>query len=153
MDPSHAKHVAATAAVAALDQDSPKYVSVVTLAEISFGRRLFEQETGKAAPSLAAIVEAAKRHALLDVTRHTAEEYADIKSTLARKYLLRVFRRDRPRWLENWVDKATGQTLQVDENDLWICAQARERDLVLVTADLKIDRIAKADPSLRIRPI
>jgi predicted nucleic acid-binding protein len=52
--------------------------------------------------------------------------------------------------LENWVDQATGQRLQVDENDLWMCAQARERNLVMLTADRKMDRIARADPLVRL---
>jgi predicted nucleic acid-binding protein len=73
-----------------------------------------------------------------------------LKTALAKTYLTKLFKRDRPRWLENWVDKSTGQTLQVDENDLWICAQARERDLIVVTADSRIDRISNADLSLRL---
>ena len=125
-------------------------MSVVTLAEISFGRMLFESSTGQASPRLQAIVEEVNRHAVLDVTRHTAHEYAVLKTALATMYLAKVLRRDRPRWLENWVDKSTGQTLQVDENDLWMCAQARERNLVLVTADARMDRIAKADAAVRL---
>jgi hypothetical protein len=73
-----------------------------------------------------------------------------LKANLATTYLSKLFRRDRPRWLENWVDKATGQALQVDENDLWMCALARERDLVLITADAKMERITKADSSVRL---
>lgn len=48
------------------------------------------------------------------------------------------------------MDKASGQKLQVDENDLWMCAQVKERDLVLATADGRIKRIADADPEVRI---
>ena len=35
--------------------------------------------------------------------------------------------------------------MQVDENDLWLCAQAKERSLTLLTADRRIQRIADAD--------
>jgi predicted nucleic acid-binding protein len=90
---------------------------------------------------------------LLDVTRHTANEYAILKANLAKTYLAKALRRDRPRWLENWVDRATGQVLQVDENDLWMCAQARERNLVLITADAKMGRITKADSLVRLHII
>lgn len=69
---------------------------------------------------------------------------------LAQAYLNKWMRKDRPRWVENWIDKATGEKLQVDENDLWICAQAREHNLILVTADAKIERIRKADPALQL---
>ncbi len=88
--------------------------------------------------------------AVLDVTRHTASNYAELKANLAKTYLAKWMRKDRPRWVENWVDKATGQHLQVDENDLWICAQAREHDLILVTADHGIRRIAQADPAVQL---
>lgn len=111
---------------------------------------LFESSTGQASPRLQAVVEEVNRHAVLDVTRHTAHEYAVLKTALATMYLAKVLRRDRPRWLENWVDRSTGQTLQVDENDLWICAHARERNLVLVTADARMDRIARADSAVRL---
>jgi predicted nucleic acid-binding protein len=47
----------------------------------------------------------------------------------------------------------TDQTLQIGEKDLWICAQARERNLILVTADEKMDRIRQADPTVRLRQI
>lgn len=67
---------------------------------------------------------------MLDVTRYTAREYALLETALATTYLAKVLRRDRPRWLESWVEKSTGQAVQVDENDLWICAQARERFLL-----------------------
>lgn len=129
---------------------APKYVSVITLAELSFGLKLAGHFAGGTAPKLDALLEQARQHTPLDVTRHTAEQYAELKALLAAAYLAKALRRDRPRWVENWVDKSTGQTLQVDENDLWMCAQARERDLVLVTADKRMARISDADPSVRL---
>jgi predicted nucleic acid-binding protein len=87
------------------------------------------------------------------VTRHTAAEYAELKANLANTYLAKLLRRDRPRWVENWIDKATGQALQVDENDLWMCAQARERQLVMITADAKMERVSRADASVRLQII
>src|SRR3546814_6707084 len=77
----------------------------------------------------------AQAYAVLDVAHHTSAAYAELKTNLAKRYLVKASRRDRPRWLEEWVDKTTGQRLQVDENDLWMCAQVKERDLILVTAD------------------
>ena len=101
-------------------------------------------------PTLRAIVRQAQAYNVLDITRHTAAAYAELKTNLAKKYLAKASRRDRPRWLEDWVDKATGQKLQIDENDLWMCAQAKERDLVFVTADARTQRIADADPDVRV---
>jgi len=88
---------------------------------------------------------------MLDVTRHTSSEYAELKKSVATTYLREPLNKaDRKRWIENWVDKTTGQVLQIDENDLWQCAQARGRNLILVTADGRIDRIAKADGALKL---
>jgi len=51
-------------------------------------------------------------------------------------------------WTDSWIDELTGEKLQIDENDLWICAQAAERNLVLVTMDSGIGRIRDAVPNL-----
>ena len=85
----------------------------------------------------------AEKYAVLDVTKKTAEAYSELKSFMAVTYLTNALRKRRPRWIEDWVDRATGQKLQIDENDLWQCAQARERDLVFVTADRRLQRIAE----------
>ena len=145
LDPAHPKHADAIATVAALDPAAPKYVSAIALAELSFGQRLIEAFEGTSPPLLASIIQRAQTHAILDVTRHTAAEYGALKANLAKTYLRKALRASRRRWLEDWTDKATGKALQVDENDLWMCAQAREHDLVLLTADRKMDRISKAD--------
>lgn len=148
LDSKHSKHQAATQVFAAFDVASPQYISVIALAELLFG-----QELAGHSPSFQAVVDEAKKHGLLDVTRHTANEYAVLKAKVAKRYLDKLLKRERPRWIENWADKATGQKLQLDENDLWMCAQARERDLTLVTADQKIRRLEQADPALKLRVI
>jgi predicted nucleic acid-binding protein len=48
--------------------------------------------------------------------------------------------------------RVTTEKLQVDENDLWICAQARERNLTLITTDEDmVIRISKADPGIKFQ--
>jgi predicted nucleic acid-binding protein len=54
------------------------------------------------------------------------------------------------RWIEDWIEMGSDKRLQIDENDLWICAQAKERDLVVVTGDVDIRRLSSFDPDLRI---
>jgi len=44
----------------------------------------------------------------------------------------------------------SAKRLQIDENDLWICAQAKERDLVVVTGDIDIRQLSAFDPDLKI---
>src|SRR6185437_15496259 len=118
-----------------LDPNAPRYVSAISMAELNFGVKLAEAFGMGNLPSLDAMLNRAQAYGMLEITRHTASAYAELKANLAKKYLVKAARRDRPRWLENWVDKATGQALQVDENDLWLCAQAKERDIILATAD------------------
>ena len=154
LDPTKLNHSAVCSVINNLDEDAPKYVSVITLAELRFGIRLATLRGDKNTERLDEIVQAAKTHPPLNVTKHTAEEYGFIKAELANKYLDKALRKDgRPRWIEEWVDKATGQKLQIDENDLWLCAQAKERNLVLLTAEKKINRIKAVVPRIRIDTI
>lgn len=150
LDAAHTKHAKAHETIAALDAGAPRYVSVIALAEVLYGRAL-AVGAGKAMPHLDEVVKTAKAHALLDLTRHTASEYGDLKARLAHYYLASALGKRRPRWLEDWLDKGTGKQLQLDENDLWMCAQARERNLILVTGDGKMARISNADASVRLR--
>lgn len=53
--------------------------------------------------------------------------------------------------IEDWVDLGSAKRLQIDENDLWIAAQAKERDLIIVTGDTDMRIIASVDPDVRIR--
>ncbi|HOG15807.1 MAG TPA: PIN domain-containing protein [Syntrophales bacterium] len=154
LDPTKTNHAAVCSAVDNLEEAAPKYVSVITFAELRFGIRLAALRGDKKTERLDKIVHAAKTHPPLNVTKHTAEEYGFIKAELANKYLDKALRRDgRPRWIEEWVDKATGQKLQIDENDLWLCAQAKERNLILLTAENKINRIKAVVSEIRIETI
>jgi predicted nucleic acid-binding protein len=150
LDPQHEKHAIVKSTVAALPSDAPVYVSSVALAELTFGVRLYEAYKG-ALEKADSVLAAANGYPMVDVTRHTSIEYAELKKNVAVTYLTTPLSKDdRKRWIENWVDKTTGQVLQIDENDLWQCAQARERNLVLVTIDGRIERIEKADSNLRL---
>lgn len=150
LDPRDPRNADAVALLNGLDAEAPKFVPVIALAELSFGCKLFEAFEGATPPDLLRIAAEAANRPRLDVTYETAEEYGQLRANLAKKYLTKAFRRDRPRWIENWQDKATGQALQIDENDLWMCALARERDMVLVTADRRMSRISDADIQVRL---
>jgi predicted nucleic acid-binding protein len=148
--PTHQFHDEKKEALDALPADAPRYISVVALAELMFGVNLAEAIGRGDLPALRRMIERARAYAVLDLSHHTAAAYAALKAGLATRYLANVLRRDRPRYVEDWVDKATGKALSVDENDLWMCAQAKERDLILVTADARMKRIEDADPDVRL---
>lgn len=153
LDPSHPQHREKEQSLAALPGNAPRYISVVALAELGFGTMLAASIGRGNITTLEAIIAQARSYAVLDITHHTAAVYADIKARVAQKYLAKVLRRDRPKYIEEWVDKATGQKLGIDENDLWMCAQAKERDVIFVTADTRMKRISDADPEVRILTI
>ena len=147
------RHNAVVKAIASLNQAWPNFVSAVSLGELEFGAEPMEALEGKTMPNLKRTLKVARRYEILDITERTAAAYGELKSKLAVKYLATPSRRNRPRWLEDRVDEASGKKLGVDENDLWICAHARERDLVVVTADKGMQRIADADATLRLSVI
>ena len=150
LNPSDRRRHDVEEAIERLDSGLPGFVSAVSLGELEFGVELAETLGGKAMPNLRSALREARDYPVLDITELTAVAYGELKSKLAVKYLASQLRRDRPRWLEDWVDKASGKKLGIDENDLWICAQARERGLVVVTADRGMQRIANADAAVRL---
>ena len=150
LDPSHSRHGDVRAAIGELDSHSTTFISTISLAEIDFGISLAAIITGSTSHTLRQKLMRAYGYAVLEVTKHTAAAYAELKAKLAGKYLAKALKNDRPPWVENWIDRATGQKLQVDENDLWICAHAKERNLTLVTADSHMNRITYADPGIRL---
>jgi predicted nucleic acid-binding protein len=144
-------HQAVRQAVAALDPQASQLVSAVTIGELRFGLAL-SQAAGQPLRHIEACIEQAEEHPLAQVGRYTAEAFAHVKASVA---LQRVdVRRRIPRWVEGWTDRVTGQLLQIDENDLWIAAQAVERNLVVVTSDQDFMQvIAAAVPELRVELI
>lgn len=154
LDEGHPIHAAMKSFADNLDPNDWKYVSSIALSELRYGAALYELREGHPLPKWPAILARALAHEILDVTRHTSIDYAQLKTNVASKYLKDPLdKKERKRWIENWIDKATGQALAIDENDLWMCAQARERNLVLLTTDQKIQRIGDADPILQLKII
>ena len=153
LDPSHQFHAEKIRALQALPGPSPRYVSAVALAELTFGADLVVALGKGDLPALREKIRKAREYGVLDITHHTSTAYASIKSKLAAKYLAKPLRRDRPRYLEDWIDRATGKALGVDENDLWMCAQCKERGLVFITTDQRMARIEAADSEVRLLAI
>jgi predicted nucleic acid-binding protein len=124
------------------------YLSVVVLAELRYGMEA-AQRVGQDISHVRRTLTQAATYPLAEIGRHTAETYGDVKARLADHYL--DMSRRVPRWLEDWQDRASSKVLQVDENDLWIVAQAVERDYLLVTSDQRLaDRFAPVIRELRL---
>lgn len=135
--PQHAAvigNVAALRRLAAPLEIKPKLlVSVVTLGEIEFGHRV------ALAPNPAAQAAYSKfvREELpgpFELSADAAAVYGDLRTRLFNKYAPGEKRKPKMR-PEQLVDPATAKELQIQENDLWLCAQAMAHGLVLVTND------------------
>jgi len=148
-DASRPNHLAVRTSLAALDPAAPQLVSAITIGELRFGLAL-SQAAGRPLAQIEACLQRTEEHPLAEVGRHTGEAFGYVKSCVA---LQRVdIQRRIPRWVEAWSDRVTGQLLQIDENDLWIAAQAIERNLVVVTSDPDFTRvIAPGVPELRVQ--
>ncbi len=73
---------------------------------------------------------------VLPVDHHAGRTYGEIRGALFMRYAPRNARgRMTKKVPEDLVEPATGKTLGIQENDLWIVSVAVEYDLRLVTGD------------------
>jgi len=86
--------------------------------------------------------------AVLDITKATRISCGALRASVFEKYAPNAKRRSglRP---EQLIDPVTSQELSIQENDLWMAAQALEYNLVFVTND-KMERIREVCADLQI---
>ena len=97
----------------AFTQQGPVYLSPVNLAEIRFGIELMTDPKSKRRATLA--LRRLRRKPLLRITGDTAEVFGVLAAKLARR----------------------GRSAQFRVQDLWLAAQAVQRDFTLLTANAK----------------
>ena len=115
-----------------LDAGTPLRVSAVALGEIEYGHRVAPKTETPIQVEFNRFVQT-QLPDVLDVRRTTRIYYGQIRARLFEKYAPERGRKAlRP---EQLVDPVTAKTLGVQENDIWIAAQAAEYNLVLVTHD------------------
>ena len=108
-------------------------VSVVTLGEIEFGHRVaLAPDPVKQADYIRFVQE--KLPEPLEISSDAAAVYGELRTRLFDKYAPGAKRKPKMR-PEQLVDPATAKELQIQENDLWLCAQAAAHAIVLVTND------------------
>lgn len=131
-DARKATHAAARAFIGALPAEAPQLISVITIAELRYGLAL-SAAAGQPLSFIEACIQRAELHPLAEIQQHTPRSFASVKSRLA---IARIdLSRRLPRWVDQWKDRVTAQMLQIDEHDLWLAAQAIERNYVVVTDD------------------
>jgi tRNA(fMet)-specific endonuclease VapC len=129
-----------------LPAETPLAVSAITLGEIEYGLRALDAEPGFEAELVGFLYE--QLPMVLSVTASTRIDYGSIRARLFKKFAPGSLRR-KARLPEQLVNPATGLSLGIQENDLWIAAQALEYNLILVSND-RLTRLREAAPELRI---
>lgn len=108
-------------------------VSVVTLGEIEFGHRVNPSPNPDVQADYLKFV-SKQLPVRLEVTKDAVAAYGELKKRLFDAYAPGEKRRPKMR-PEQLIDPATSRELQIQENDLWLCAQAVGHGMVLVTND------------------
>ena len=129
-----------------LPETTPLMISAITLGEIEYGLQVSKVNTLEQEVFRAFIH--TNLPMVLDVTKTTRIYYGALRADVFEKYAPNAKRRSglRP---EQLIDPVTSQELGIQENDLWIAAQALEYNLVFVTND-KMERIRDVCEDLRV---
>ncbi len=146
-DSSRPEHGAVAGRLAQLPDASPLAVSAITLGEVEFGYRVLGEVSSTKEVSFHRFLED-RVPLILDVKKSTRTHYGSLRARLFEEYAPRDHRKRglRP---EQLLDPATSRELGIQENDLWIAAQALEHNLVLVTHD-RIKHIRGVAEELRV---
>jgi predicted nucleic acid-binding protein len=108
-------------------------ISVISLGEIEYGHRV----NPSSKPSVQAEYLEFVREQLpdrLEVTEDATPVFGELRKRLFDRYAPGEKRRPKMR-PEQLVDPITSEELGIQENDLWLCAQAAAHGMVLVTND------------------
>lgn len=129
-------------------------MSVITVGELEVGAALQMKAFGSVSDELTELIKRAKiSYPIVPITTHTTERYAEVKGALAVAAMpirVRSLGKKKLSKPELWIDEVTGHRLGIDENDLWICATALEKNFCLVSFDSDMDRVKHACPDLRL---
>jgi len=109
------------------------FVSVVTLGEIEYGHRVTHAPDPAKQAAYAKFVRE-QCPVAVEITKHVAEQYGEMRAWLFNKFGP-IAKKSKTKRAEELVNPATGKELGIDENDIWIAAQAMTHNLVLVTHD------------------
>ena len=114
--------------------DAPTWISIVVLGEVEYGLKIAPQMDENRKSEVRRQMSRFPR--ILDLTKHTVGPYSDLRAALFQVYSPKD-RRGRltaKRPEELW-ERTSAKELGVQENDLWIAAQAIQYNLVLITED------------------
>lgn len=125
--------------VSALSDLTVLKISAITLGEFQFGNDLYQQNRDLEARDdfEAWMRRQFPKERIIPVDNHTRYYYGPIKAAIFERYPPKNADENHP---EKCFDLGAGSELGIDENDLWIAAQAIQHGLILVAND-KMERI------------
>jgi tRNA(fMet)-specific endonuclease VapC len=109
------------------------FVSVVTLGEIEYGHRVTHAPDPAKQAAYAKFVRE-QCPVALEMTKDVAEHYGEMRAWLFNNCGPNA-KKSKAKRAEELVNPSTGKELGIQENDIWIAAQAKTHNLVLVTHD------------------
>lgn len=146
-DAECAEHAKVVARVNFARQPAPQtnyvsrlYVSVVTLGEIEYGARASHVPNPAKQAEYEAMDAARIRFVQekcpqeLEISKHVAAQYGELMAWLFNNCGPNA-KKSKVKRLDQLVNPTTGKELGIDVNDIWIAAQAKTHNLVLVTHD------------------
>lgn len=142
-DVRHAKTKARLEALSKGELEPKLFISAITIGELNYGNNVNPGQT-RNVDDYAAFIE--RRCQVIDVGRHTATSYGEMRASLFNKYGPKKKKGLRAEQLR---DPLTSQSLGIQENDLWLAAQALERDLTFISDD-RMEHIVACAEDLRL---
>jgi predicted nucleic acid-binding protein len=139
-NPKRVEHKSVSRWTESLNADSVLGLSVITAGEIEFGLCWADIAVSGLKAEYRQFIEA-KHPKIFDLDRHTAAEYGRLKALLCERSNIPRSEKNKAGRLKQLIDPANSQVIGIDENDLWIVAQAVVKNLVLVTNDKRQERI------------
>lgn len=144
---NRSEHQSVTENVASRPATSPLRVSAISLGEIEYGHMANPQEGEPIQIQRDKFVRE-QLPTVLDVQKTTKLYYGALRAKLFERFGPRKHKKGlRP---EQLVDPISSRKLTIQENDLWIAAQAIEHNLVLVSSDRDMRRIQEVAPELTV---
>lgn len=124
--------------IAQIDKTSKVFLSSIVWGEAIYGAKANESFDFE---SYSEFIHHRSEPIILPIDKHVSYIYGVLRASLFEKYI-RKGKNKRP---EQLIDPVTATEIGIDENDLWIVAQAITRNLTLVTND-KMRRIFTVTP-------
>lgn len=112
--------------------DARVFLSPISIAEAEYGMAVANMDKENRRNIRSALAQ----YILLDLDRHTARQYGEVRARLFHKYAPRNNRqRFATKYIEDLREPTTGKELGIQESDLWIVSVAVRYNVVLLTAD------------------